>query len=110
VKILILTLVGLLCGGCFVIDEIDQGRAIMDAHTPDSEKAKAESIGTAGNGEGTPKSARERLNDYYAKQRANAPAPATTADPGDKVGRCRIRGATQFTRRSDCRLRGGTFL
>jgi hypothetical protein len=105
---LLLTLMGLLCGGCFVLDEIDQGVAIMDSHTPDSQKAKA--LGAAENSDGTPKSARERLNEYYAKQRAKASTSATTAEPGDKIGRCQIRGAIHFTRRSDCRLRGGSFL
>jgi hypothetical protein len=104
-------LVGLLCGGCFVLDEIDSGVAIMDSHTPDSQKAaaKAATVGTAENSDGTPKNARERLNEYYAKQRAKAPASAPTAASEDKVGQCRIRGTTYFTRRSDCQLRGGSF-
>jgi len=113
VKILLLMLVGLLCGGCFVFDEIDQGMAIMDSHTPDSQRAKAkvEAVGTAENADGTPKSARERLNEYYAKQRAKASALVkTSAEPGDKLGRCQIRGAIHYTRRSDCQTRGGKFL
>ena len=57
-----------------------------------------------------PKSARERLGEYYAKQRAEAPAAARNRDPAADVGRCRIGNTTQFTRRSDCALRGGTFL
>lgn len=109
-KILLLTLVGLLCGGCFVLDEIDQGVEIMDSLTPDSEKADAMVVGGNENADGSPKSARERLNEYYAKQRAKAPESATAADPADKIGRCRIRGSIQFTRRSDCQLRGGSFL
>ena len=108
-KILLLTLVGLLCGGCFVLDQIDQGLDVMETHTPDSEKAKAAVVGSDEKADGSPKSARERLNEYYAKQRSQAPGSVTTADPGDKVGRCRIRGTTQFTRRSDCLLRGGSF-
>jgi hypothetical protein len=89
-----------------VLDELDQGMAIMEAHTPQSKKAKSK----AESDDGSPKSARERLNEYYAKQRAKAPASAETAEPGDKVGRCQIRGAVHYTRRSDCRLRGGSFL
>jgi hypothetical protein len=112
VKILLLILVGLLCGGCFVLDELDQGMAIMEAHTPQSTKAMANAgvPGMAESDDGSPKSARERLNEYYAKQRAKAPGSAKTAEPGDKVGRCQIRGAVHYTRRSDCRLRGGSFL
>ena len=103
-------LVGLLCGGCFVLDEIDQGLAVMDSHTPDSEKVKTEAVGSTTNADGSAKSARKRLDEYYAKQRATAPESTKTADPGDEIGRCRIRGTTHFTRRSDCRLRGGSFL
>jgi surface antigen len=112
VKILLLTLIGLLCGGCFVLDEIDQGYAIMEAHSPKGKKSEPETETTsaAKNPDGTPMSARERLNDYYAKQRAKAPVAAKTAEAGDQVGRCVIRGATHYTRRSDCRLRGGKFL
>ena len=109
---MLLIFVGLLCGGCFVLDEIDQGMAIMEAHTPQSKKAKANAgvPGMAESDDGSPKSARDRLNEYYAKQRAKAPGSAATADPGDEVGRCVIRGTTHYTRRSDCRLRGGRFL
>jgi hypothetical protein len=99
---------GLLCGGCFALDEIDKGVAIMDSHSSNSQKAEA--VSATENSDGTPKSARERLNEYYAKQRAKATASATAAEPGDKVGRCQIRGAIHFTRRSDCQLRGGSFL
>lgn len=113
-KIFLLILIGLFCGGCFVFDEIDQGLAIMESHTPEDQrsKVKTEGLASAEKSDGSPKSARERLNEYYAKQRAKAPVAQAAAepDPGDKIGRCRIRGTTQYTRRSDCRLRGGTFL
>jgi len=100
-----LLLVALLCGGCFVIDEIDQGRAIMEEHNPKA-VLKADAKGE----DGAPQTARERLDAYYAKQRAKASAPAKSAGAGDKIGGCRIDGKVQFTRRSDCQLRGGTFL
>ena len=107
---MLLILVGLLCGGCFVIDELDKGTAIMEAHSPRSAKTQAKTGGATSKSDGSPRSARERLNEYYAKQRAKAPGSAATADPGDEVGRCVIRGTTHYTRRSDCRLRGGRFL
>jgi hypothetical protein len=94
-----------LCGGCFVIDEIDQGRALMEEHNPGPATA-TEATGS----DGTPKSARERLNEYYAKQRAKASSPAKSEDASDAVGKCRIGGSVQFMRRTDCNLRGGTFL
>jgi len=106
-KLPVLVLAALLGSGCFVIDEIEAGRAIMEAHSPDEDK-KAEAA--EGPGAGSQQSARERLADYYAEQRAKASGPSKNLDPDDDVGRCRIGSTTQFTRRSDCRLRNGTFL
>jgi hypothetical protein len=109
VKLLLPILAALLCSGCFIVDEIEEGRALMEAHSPDGD-AEAEAEVELGSPKGVPKSARDRLAEYYAKQRAKASGPAKSLDPADDVGRCRIGGTTQFTRRSDCELRGGTFL
>jgi len=108
-KLLIPILAALLCSGCFIMDEIDKGQAIMAAHdgkpndADDSKKGSADS-------KGPPKSPRERLAEYYAEQRAKAAEPTKSADPADDVGSCRVGNAVRFMRRSDCRLRGGTFL
>jgi hypothetical protein len=101
-------LLALLCSGCFIIDEIEAGQEIMDAHSPDRQPGAKS--GTAAEPSGERKTARQRLAEYYAKQRAKASGPSRSSDPGDAVGRCRIRGSTEFLRRSDCQLRGGTFL
>jgi hypothetical protein len=107
-KLVLCLMVALLCGGCFVFDEIEQGQAIMAAHSPKSERqedpAKPDGV------EGAGKTARERLTEYYAKQRAKAGPPKTSDDPGDSIGQCRIGSSTSFLRRYDCQLRGGTFL
>lgn len=105
---MLVLLAALLCSGCFVIDEIEAGQAIMKAHSPDSEP-EAEKSDAARPSGGT-QTARQRLAEYYAKQRAKASTASKSTDPGDAVGRCRIRGSTEFLRRSDCQLRGGTFL
>jgi hypothetical protein len=106
-KLLIPILVALLCNGCFVMDELDKGMAEIKAHDgkPDDAEASEKSDAKA-----PPKSPRERLADYYAEQRAKAAAPTQSVDPNDDVGRCRVGTSVQFMRRSDCRLRGGTFL
>jgi len=103
---LALILVAALCSGCFVFDEIEQGQEIMAAHSPNSAPGKDASEGSSE----SPKTAREKLAEYYAKQRARASAAPKTEDPADAVGSCRIRGSVQFLRRADCKLRGGTFL
>jgi len=93
--------------GCFVFDEIEKGREILSAHQPDSE----DSIEIEkGSGDSAAKSPRQRLAEYYAKQRARASKRTASKDPTDAVGTCRIGKRTHFTRRSDCDLRGGTFL
>jgi hypothetical protein len=98
----------LLCSGCFVIDEIEKGQAIMSAHDGKAD-AVQESEGSD-DAKGPPKTSRERLAEYYAKQRAKAPEPTKNLDPANDVGSCRIGNSVKFMRRSDCRLRGGTFL
>ena len=105
-RLLVPILAALLCSGCFVFEEIQAGREIMEAHSPDREE---EEVAEEEAGGGQPKSARERLSEYYAKQRAQAKESPKSLSPSDDVGRCRIGGTTTFTRRSDCELRGGTF-
>jgi len=107
-RLLASILAALLCSGCFVAEEIEAGRAIMEAHSPDEKPEAADA--KQGGGGGAPKTARERLSDYYAKQRDKAAGPSKSLSPADDVGGCRIGGTTKFTRRSDCALRGGTFL
>ena len=105
-KLLLPILAALLCSGCFVIDEIEQGQSIMRAHDGKDDAAEEELAET----KAPPKSPRERLAEYYAKQRAKASVSTKSLDPADDLGRCRVGNKTQFMRRSDCKLRGGTFL
>jgi hypothetical protein len=107
-KLLLPFLAVLLCSGCFVIEEIEKGQAIMGMHDGKDEVAR-ESEGTD-DAKGPPKTPRDRLAEYYAKQRAKAPEPTKDLDPANDVGSCRIGNSVKFMRRSDCRLRGGTFL
>ena len=94
--------------GCFVWDEIEKGRKLMAEHEPDRPEQEEASASLDG-GSGPPKSARDRLADYYAKQRAKAQTSKRSSGPAEDVGQCRIGNSTHFTRRSDCDLRGGTF-
>jgi hypothetical protein len=107
---ILLLAVALANSGCFVLDEIEKGQELMATHSPDT---PASASGQAESAE-KPQTPRERLAEYYAKQRAKAKSRAektASADaPGDAVGSCKVGGSTQFMRRSDCELRGGTFL
>ena len=96
--------------GCFVLDEIDAGMEIMEAHTPQDQKKKKNvdpATGLQRGGGGGHLGARKRLSDYYAEQRAKAAPRSTSKDPEDQMVRCEIAGATHFTRRRDCNVRGG---
>jgi hypothetical protein len=108
-KLLLPIFAVLLCSGCFVIDEIDKGHAIMSAHDGKEDDAEESEEGLA-DAKGPPTTPRERLAEYYAKQRAKAPEPTKSLNPADAVGGCRVGNAVKFMRRSDCQLRGGTFL
>jgi hypothetical protein len=108
-KLLLAILAVLLCSGCFVLEEIDKGHEIMKAHDGIDNEAEESGEGVA-DAKGPPKTPSERLAEYYAKQRAKASEPGKSMNPADDVGQCRIGNSVQFMRRSDCRLRGGTFL
>jgi hypothetical protein len=73
-----------------VFDEIEKGHAIMTAHDGIDEAAE-EDLAEA---KGPPKTPRERLAEYYAKQRAKASEPSKSLNPADDVGRCRIGNST----------------
>jgi hypothetical protein len=106
-KLLVAIPIAFLLSGCFVVEEIEKGRAIMEAH--DGKDNDAEEAGDDADSKGPPKTPGERLAEYYAKQRAQAAAPTKSLNPADDVGAYRIGNNTQFMRRSDCKLRGGTF-
>ncbi|MFQ5417349.1 MAG: hypothetical protein ACE5FL_09925 [Myxococcota bacterium] len=105
-RLVFLIVASLLCGGCFAMDEIEKGRELMEMHNPSTPEDFQS--GDSG-GKDVKKSARQRLSEYYARQRAKAAPRTVSDDPSDAVGACRIGEKTRFTRRSDCELRGGTF-
>lgn len=110
-RALSLTLIVWLCSGCFVLDEIDKGAAIMDQHAS-QERREAEAKEKAEDEEGG--SLLADLQDQVAGlggwlQEATEKAPAER-DPSDTVARCQIAGRTKYLRKTDCRVRGGTVL
>jgi hypothetical protein len=106
-----LTLIVWLCSGCFVLDEIDKGAAIMDQHAS-QERREAEAKEKAEDDDGG--SLLANLQGQVAGlggwlQKATEKAPAER-DPSDTVTRCQLAGRTKYLRKSDCRVRGGTVL
>jgi hypothetical protein len=108
--LLLLLLIAVGNAGCFVFDEIDKGQDIMATHSPNGAKSGSSPLAEDPDETKTPQ---ERLAEYYAKQRDKAKARAAKpkeAEPGDAIVGCKLGGNTQFTRRSDCTLRGGRVL
>ena len=108
-RILAVIIAAWACQGCFVFDEINQGMEIMDEHAPKQQGAPAtpsQSVrrSRAGNDKEEPGLV-ARLQKWWEDW--NKPKPVVR-DPSDIVVKCDIAGAVHFTRKSDCRIRGGT--
>ena len=112
VRLLLCLLIPLLCGGCFVFDEINKGQELMEQHSPkdiDEEPPPA-----AASSSRRPKEEPNLLVGLLDSAKAwwkaeTAPKPVER-DPDDIVVRCDLGDRMQFTRKSDCQVRGGTIL
>ncbi|MEM7410289.1 MAG: hypothetical protein AAF430_08655 [Myxococcota bacterium] len=104
----LLLLIAGLCSGCFVLDELDAGTEIMDAHTPVKEgDAPTKSAGGAPGQDG--EEAGPPTGQAWwsgAKSLNTAPQEPEAGDPNALVS-CRLGNGTRFMRRSDCVSQGG---
>lgn len=104
-----------LASGCFVVEEIDKGQKYMDQHADvdkrkavEEEKAAAEQAKKSDEGPGVT----DRMRGWWEERQddqARAADSGPGAHPDDKPGRCELNGSTQFMRKFDCQLRGGTY-
>lgn len=113
--LLCIVLLGALCQGCFVFDELDKGEELMRKYSPKNAEAEAsepapapsspaaEDAGAMALLTGLP----GRVKGWWIELREPA-APERAAE--DVVVRCELAERTQFTRRSDCIVRGGRVL
>lgn len=95
----------LLCG-CFVLDELDAGNAILDEHRGTKPVAESEAKpGAEGEKPGPPTGTQ-----WWSKARSlnRSAQPATDAGDPDALVRCRIAGSQRFMRRVDCASQGGS--
>lgn len=95
-----------LCSGCWVMDEIDQGVEILESHSPKktAEEPQASAPPAAAASKSKGPSAFDELVDWAQKKLEPAPPPP---DPNDQMVRCAIGHREQFTARYDCAARGG---
>jgi hypothetical protein len=104
----------LLCSGCFVSDELDQGMEILDKHgskgtqkTAQAKKGKAPAADEAP-APATPAKKEpgmlEELTKWASKKLEGPPPPP---DPGDTPVRCFAGGREYFSSRSDCEAKRG---
>jgi hypothetical protein len=81
-------------GGCGEIWDM------LDAGAGKKEGTKAEA---AADGASSGQSPREKLDAYY-----NRESRKVEHDPNDPIVPCKLRGGTQYMRKNDCTLRGGS--
>jgi len=95
-----------LCTGCFVFDEIDQGREIMKKHSGQNPDAKKNADPVAepeetGEGPGLLARVQQLIQDYREPGDPERPSD-------DEIARCELPHGLTFTYESDCLSRGGT--
>jgi hypothetical protein len=112
-RLLAVLLVALLGSGCFVLEELDKGNEILDAHSPTRSKAaKEKAAAAAGQTAAKPGDPQEdpRARQKAWWQSARSLSRADEKPSEDPNVRCRLGGGVRFTRQTDCLTQGGTVL
>jgi hypothetical protein len=103
-----LLLLSLPLGGCWVIDELDSGKKLMDDHSAKPKKGQAEEEATAAKAAKSGKSGR-RLDAYFtAEEQAGTVKSFAPGQVSEGIVACKVGGATQFMKREECAARGGS--
>jgi hypothetical protein len=96
-----------LLSGCFVLDELEKGEAIIDAHSPNRKKRMKEEEEALAKTEAEKQpSASQQMAKWWDNARSIGPRPDDKPD-ADPMVSCTIAGGVRFTRRSDCLAGGG---
>lgn len=109
--------VALLCSGCFVLDELEEGQKRMEQDSParsSSESPEPEAPGGARTGPGFLERAQSAigrvpgaLRDLAGMGASGSGGGQQPRDPAEHMVRCEVDGSLIFTRRIDCEARGG---
>jgi len=112
-RVLAIFVMGLLCSGCFVLDELDNGDELMRQASSRSGKNLADEQRRAGrdaahetseDDSGMLDGVTETLTGWWEKATAE---PPREKGPGDQLVRCEIGSSATFMSQRDCDVRGG---
>jgi hypothetical protein len=115
-RLIAILLSSLWLSGCFILEELRQGDALIDQHSvgwrekkesmqqAEEEAAKAEAEIQQHRVRNAGPSVKDKLSDWWHETVDGEPV---TANPNDKLVRCELRGTVHFLRKSDCQLRRG---
>ena len=106
-RILTLAAALALSPGCFVIDELDKGMALMDEVSGGAKKPAAESAPETP-AERKKADARVAVSKWWKNARTPSSGPKDPATATEIVS-CRIGGGTRFMSKTDCQVQGGRF-
>jgi hypothetical protein len=101
-SILLALLAPLVCGGCFVLDEIDKSSAEFERHSTGSASRSHDAGGPARESGAEERPARSAVSRWWEEARTLVPGEGD----GDLV-RCRLGRDERFMRSADCRSLGG---
>jgi hypothetical protein len=94
-------------GGCWVIDELDSGKKLMDDHSakkPEEKEVEAKKATAAAPAPG----GKDAIDTYFRGEEEDG--TTKTFAPGgvsDGIVACKLGGSTQFMTRENCAARGG---
>jgi len=90
-----LLVICVLLSGCFVFDELDNGKKIMEQNAPAKPAAAP----------AQPAAAHQGGSGWWANAKSLSDTPAEPSK--DPAVACTVRGSTRFMRKSDCLSQGG---
>ncbi len=113
-RLVLIALASFWLTGCFVFEEIRKGNELMDQHaSPARRKKEAEAKSQAeaaatNDAKSGPliewKKTKDRLAEWWEEATEEE---RVAPNPDDHIVSCKVNGKVQFTRKSQCEIRGG---
>jgi len=113
-RLVLIALASFWLTGCFVLEELRKGDALIEQHSSRwrekkaaDEAAQAEAAREKAAKAGPPvdwAKTKDRLSEWWTEALEEEPIEP---DPNDHIIRCEVQGKVRFTRKSQCEIRGG---